>query len=209
MGKKPPDNFSEIGHKAQAEKRLAALQGGIVMHVQSLEHARSNEVLDFCVAQLRAGKTYNELRVMLGLKPANIDKVWRTIRECLVEMILPATEEEALQADAAHSSAMLRKMEEFLEKVEARSVQRQGERNEADFLKLELEAMKQVMEKYAQRTEHYLKMKDIQKKEKRKTGTTIIFKNNFKIARPGEVIDVTNADVGILQATMDDPEDDE
>lgn len=203
-GAPPPENFSELGNKAQAESRLQALQGGIVLHVQNLDHARSDEVLNFCVEQLKAGKTYNELRMMLGCKPASVDRNWRAIRECLVEMILPATEEEALQADAAHSSMMLRRMEEFLDKVEARARASEGAENEHHFLKLELDAMKQVVDKYGQRTDHYLKMKQIQKQEKRKTGTTIVFQNNFKVARPGDVIDVTYADAAKLQSRLDD-----
>ncbi len=157
------------------------------MVVRDLDHARSDEVLNFCVEKLRAGATYNELRLMLGLRPASIDRLWREIRECLVEMILPSSEEEALQADAAASSGLLMRMEGFLEKVERRSYEMRGTDNEHHFLKLELEAMRHVMEKYNKRTEHFLKMKQIQKTEKRKTGTTIIFKNSFKVARPGEV----------------------
>ena len=54
------------------------------MVVRDLDHARSDEVLNFCVEKLRAGATYNELRLMLGLRPASIDRLWREIRECLV-----------------------------------------------------------------------------------------------------------------------------
>lgn len=193
-----------MGNKAQAEKRLAALQGGVVLQVRDLNHARSNEVLDFCVEQLKAGKTYNEVRIMLGLLPANVDKKWRAIRECLAEMILPASEEEALLTEASRSGHMIRRMEEFLDKIEERSQAMKGSETEHHFLKLELEAMKQVVEKQQARTDHFLKMKSIQKAEKRKTGTTIIFKNNFRIARPGDVIDVTNGEIGQLQAKLED-----
>lgn len=193
---------AELATQARKEIALADASLGVVFKVKDLEHARSNEVLMFCVEQLKAGKTYNQLRIMLGCGPASHDRNWRTIRALLIEMILPASEEEALQADATHSSFMLRKMEEFLEKVEKRSADMKGREEEAQFLKLELEAMKAVMEKYNKRTEHYLKVKDIQKKEKRKTGTTIIFQNNYKVARPGDVVDVTPADAAKLVAKV-------
>ena len=199
---RPPPPDSKLGVLAREEEAQRVSEIEVVMKVNSVEEARTDKVLLFCVEQLKAGKTYNELRMMLGCRPASVDRIWREIRACLVEMVLPASEEEALQADAAHSSFMLRKMEEFLSKVEVRSEEKRGAEDEHQFLKLELETMRQVMEKYNKRTEHFLKMKDIQKKEKRKTGTTIIFQNSFKVARPGDVIDVTPADAAKLLATV-------
>lgn len=191
---------AELATQARKEIALADASLGVVFKVRDLAHARTDEVLLFCVEQLKAGRTYNQLRIMLGCGPASHDHVWREIRTLLTEMILPGNEEESLQADSAHSSYMLRKMEEFLVKVEARTLEKRGDEDEANFYKLELEAMKVIMEKYSKRTDHFLKMKDIQKKEKRKTGTTIIFQNNFKVARPGDTIDVTPKDAAELMA---------
>lgn len=206
-GAPPPENFSEMGVLARQERLALAVARGTVMPVRDLDHARSNEILLFCVQELKAGKTYNELRISLGLGPANVDRKWRVIRECLAEVVLPDNEEEALLVDVAQTGAMIRRMEEFLDKIEVRTTEKRGAEDEHHFFKLQLEAMKQVTEKLQARTEYYLKMKAIQKAEKRKTGTTIIFKNNFKIARPGDAIDVTPADAAQLIASV--TEDDE
>lgn len=195
--------ITEMGHKAIKEKSLAERKTKQVMHIGSLEEARSDEVLEFCVEQLRQGKTYNELRLMLGRGPASHDKVWRAVRECLSEMILPATEEEALLSDLARTSHILRRMEEYADEYDKRARELRGAENEHHILKLKLEALKEMNNAYSKRAELYLKMKDIQKKEKRKTGTTIIFQNNYKIKRPGDAIDVTES-VKKLQDGLDE-----
>lgn len=199
-----PPGASEKGVRARAERDARVNETKVVLQVRDLDHARSEEVLGFCVEQLKAGKTYNELRLMLGCRPASVDRVWREIRECLVELVLPATEEEALQGDVAASSGLLRRMEGFLDKIEKRAKDKMNTEEEHYFLKLELEAMRQIMDKYNKRTEHYLKMKDIQKKEKRKTGTTIIFNNLHKVARPGDAVDVTPAGAAKLLEGLDE-----
>jgi hypothetical protein len=84
---------------------------GISLQVRDVAHARSEEVLQFCVDELKDGTTYNDLRLKLGLGPASRDHRWREIREILVEMILPDSEEEALKADAGLSGFMLNKLE--------------------------------------------------------------------------------------------------
>lgn len=169
----------------------------VEMQVNSVKEARSEPVIRFALSELSKGTTYNTLRKKLGLGLARDDRRWRALREILLELILPETEQEALEADLSMSSFLLKRIETFGKKVADRAVACQGEKNEAEFLKLELESMKVQLEKYNKRTEHYLKMKDIKNKEKRKTGTSIFFINKFNVARP-EVPDVPIKDVTSL-----------
>lgn len=157
----------------------------VELQVVDSKHATSEEVLQFCIDHLQKGGTYNVLRLKLGLGPSMTDRRWRRIRAVLAEMILPDTEEEALKLANSMSNFMITKIEVFMEKIEQRALASQGEENEAQFLKLELDAMKMVMDKYEKQTEHFLKMKDIKKKEKGTQGPTIIFNNKFVIPRPG------------------------
>ncbi len=171
---------------AQANQKKWASEVPVVLQVLDMDHAKSEEVLQFCLKELEQGTTYNNLRLKLGLGPASIDRRWREIREILIEMILPETEEEALRTDAGLSGYMISRIEQYITKIQDRALANRGEETEASFLKLELDSMKLLMEKYSKRTDQYLKMKDIQKKEKRTTGTTIIFNNLHQVRRPGE-----------------------
>lgn len=176
--------------KAQAvKKEMLQTPVPVEFPVRDMEHAKSEEVLQYCLKELEGGTTYNELRLKLGLGPASVDRRWREIREILIELILPQDEEEALRTDAGLSGYMLSRIEQYIEKIQERALANRGEENEAAFLKLELDSMKLLMEKYAKRTDQYLKMKDIQKKEKRTTGTTIIFNNLHSIRRPGQELE--------------------
>lgn len=160
-----------------------------VLKVRDLEHARSEEILSFCLKELTSGTTYNALRLKLGCGPAAVDRNWREIRSILSEMILPSDEEEALKASHALSGYMITRIEEFQKKVSTRADEMQGDKNEHFFMKLELDAMKLVTEKLDKRIEHYLHMKDLQKAEKKTRGQTIVFNNKFFIPRPGSVLD--------------------
>jgi hypothetical protein len=174
--------------KAQEKnlERRSSLPIKVELQVVDMKHAESEEVLQYCLKELEQGTTYNDLRLKLGLGPASIDRRWRAIREILIEMILPADEEEALRTDAGLSGYMIARVEEYIKKIQDRAEANRGEDTEAQFLKLELDSIKLLMEKYSKRTDHFLKMKDIQKKEKRTTGTTIIFNNLHQVRRPGE-----------------------
>lgn len=181
----------EKANAVNAERR--STPQGIEFPVRDMDHAKSEEVLQYCLRQLEQGTTYNDLRMKLGLGPASIDRRWREIREILIEMILPADEEEALRTDAGLSGYMIARVEQYILKIQQRAEANRGHDQEASFLKLELDSIKLLMEKYAKRTDQYLKMKDIQKKEKRTTGTTIIFNNLHAVRRPGDVSPLADA----------------
>lgn len=176
----------EKAHKVYAAKIAAEHAEPIVLQVRDLDHARSEEVLEFCLKELKDGTTYNALRIKLGCGTAAYDFRWREIRSLLTEMILPETEEDALLSANALSSYLLQRMEQFANKVKDRAEEMKGDKNEFQYLKLELDAMKILTEKYEARTEHYMKMKDLQKQEKGRHGQTVVFNNKFYIPRPGE-----------------------
>lgn len=219
--KKDSHNPSDVPHGTMTPEKTAAAQAAaaekirrdhsepVVLQVGDIEHAKSEEVLKFCLSQLQAGTTYNALRIKLGLGPAYLDNRWRVIRQLLSEMILPADEDEALMSANALSAYLLKRMEEFTDKAAARALEMRGDKNEFQYLKLELDAMKILTEKYEERTNHYLKMKDLQKQEKGRHGQTVVFNNKFYIPRPGEAIrevgpQVTVAEAVQLAARLDD-----
>ncbi len=177
----PPERATEayLAKKA-SDKEL------VVHLVDSLEKARSEEVLKFCVSELTSGTTYNDLRLKLGLQPRN--RFWQEIRLILAEMIMPADEEEALMASHSLSGYMIKKIEQFQERVSSRAEDLRGDKNEHFFMKMELESMKLITEKLDKRIEHYLKMKELQKAERKTQGQTVVFNNKFYIPRPGEVL---------------------
>lgn len=161
---------------------------GVEFPVVSYKDCEREDVLKFCLDQLKAGVTYNELRMKVGLGPTHLDGRWRKLRRILSDMILPANEEEALLAGYSSTQYVIKKMEMYLEKLGERlqTAQNTADENEHQYWKLELEAMKAIIEKQEKRTDHYLKMKDLQKAEKGRRGSTIIFQNNYSIPRPGE-----------------------
>jgi hypothetical protein len=210
-GSKATEFTKESGKDAAVsslESRGLLDRAEVVLQVKDKDHARSEEVLNFCLTELKSGTTYNALRMKLGLGPASIDRVWRDLRQTLAEMIMPRTEEEAMESDAALSNYMINRLEEFVDKVRDRQSRKVGAEDEHHYWRLELDAMKMVIEKHTKATEAYLKLQGLKRAEKRNTGTTIIFKNQFHVPRPGE-IDVTPlADAAALQAKLTelDPE---
>lgn len=185
-GRKKNGSVEGVARAREVLAQRRSSDVAVELQVRDHEHARSEEVLQYCLSELERGTTYNDLRLKLGLGPASIDRRWREIREILVELILPESEEEALRVDAGLSGFMIGRIESFMKKVEQRAASMAGEDSEAALLKLELDAMKLLMDKYSKRTDHFLKMKDIKSKEKRTTGTTIIFNNLHAVRRPGD-----------------------
>lgn len=180
----------------------------VVLQVQDMEHAKSEEVLKFCISELAQGSTWNELRRKLGLGHASIDRRWRTIRDLLCSAVLPKDDEEALQANYAMSNFMIARMEEFIEYAETRMKESAGKKNEADFLKVKLEAMKTQMSNYQKQFEHYAELKKVKDADKAARGQSIIFQNNFYVPRPGDkvkfedgkpVIDVPGPETDVKQ----------
>jgi hypothetical protein len=186
----PPQSVARAAHVARCA-RDNALE--VVLKVTSIKHARSEEVLAFCLKELKEGTTYNQLRVKLGCKPAAVDQRWRAIRSTLAEMVMPSSDDEAIMASHALSGFMIKKIEDFGIKVQKRALEQRGEENEHHFYKLQLDAMKMIAEKLDKQMEHYIKMKAVQKAEKSTQGTTIVFNNLYHVPRPGDVTPLQDA----------------
>ena len=185
----------------QRRQNILALQGTpVVLQVRDNKHATSEEVLSFCMKELSSGTTYNELRLKLGCGASATDRKWRLVRSALAEIVLPDSEEEALKYAHSLANFMIARLEKFQTKMAKRAESQRGEENEAQFLKLELDAMRLVMEKYDSQTDHYLKMKAIQKREKRTQGRTVVFNNKFYVARPGGENQLEEAAKLVLEA---------
>lgn len=155
-----------------------------------MDHARSSEVLSFCIKELSEGTTYNELRRKLGLGPANIDTRWREIRTRVLDGMVPTNEQEALKAQADQRAYLLTKLESFMEDVEGMLLSLPN--NEEDrklipnLLKLKLESVRTLLEENAKSFEAYLSLKRIKEQDKRTRGQSILIQNNYHINRPGQ-----------------------
>ena len=169
--------------KAKHQKELAV---EVELQVKDIAHARSEEVVRYCIKELSDGSTWNELRRKLGLGHAAVDKRWRTLKDILCSSILPKTEEEALQASLTMSNYMISKMEQFIDYMEERVRDNKGKKSETDMLKIQLEAIKVQHGQYAEQFRHYAKFKDMADTDKRKHGASIIFQNNYYVPRPGD-----------------------
>ena len=80
-------------HQEQAESKVNL---PVVLQVRDIHHARSAEVLAFCLDHLGAGGTWTDLRRKLGLGYGDLR--WKLIRERAVEGLLPVNEDEAIKA---------------------------------------------------------------------------------------------------------------
>jgi hypothetical protein len=178
-----------IPNEEKALRRQALSQIPVMLQVRDSAHARSEEVIRFTIGKLREGHTWTEVRKMLGLGNAAIDRRWRLIKEIICSSVMPENEEEALKASYSLVNYTLDNVEKFLDRVQERSLESLGTKNEPDMLKLELEAMKLQLEVAQNKFEHYMKMKEISKKDQRGTGASIVVQNNYYIPRPGDKLE--------------------
>lgn len=188
MGMSKKDNDGKIAREEKALKKEAERSLPVVMRVEDIAHAKSPEVIQFCVRQLQKGMTWNELRHSLGLGHAGIDRRWRVIKEIICSSVMPENEEEALKASYSLANYTMDQVEKFLDRVQRRSAACEGEENEAQMLKVELETMKLQLDAAEKRFEHYARMKELVKEDKKNQGASIIVQNNYYIPRPGDDI---------------------
>lgn len=174
---------------ALAVKHEKLDQIAVIMPVKDVAHARSEEVLTFAIKKLQEGHTWQELRRMFGLGHSGVDARWRTIKEVICSSVMPANEEEALMASYSMANYTLDCVEKFVERVQERSKAAEGKKEESNFLKVELEAMKLQLESSQKKFEHYAKMKDLVKADKINRGQSIIVQNNYYIPRPGDKLE--------------------
>lgn len=172
--------------KAITELRKQDNQVEVALQVRDMAHAKSEEVLKYCVDELQKGTTWNKLRRKLGLGHAGVDARWRTIKEILCSAVMPASEEEALQASLAMSNYMMTSIEDLIERIDERTRATEGKKEEAQMLKVQLEAIKFQKEIYDKKFEHYAKLKELKMVDKKGQGQSIIFQNNYFVPRPGQ-----------------------
>lgn len=193
--KNPGRSAEELAEIRQrlAEKRKALELLPVEFQVVDMNHAKSPEVMDYCVRHLSSGGTWAELRKKLGLGPSYADRRWRYIRQAILEVAIPLDEQEALQAKYATNQYLLSKLDKFMEEIEDRIVMREGEDNEHHFVKLKLESLKMMFERNEIDFDHYIEMRRLKTAESKSQGVSIIFKNVVQIPRPGE--NLTEVDV--------------
>ena len=158
----------------------------VELQVTDVRHARSAEVLSFCLAHLGSGGTWGALRHKLGLGPGDIR--WRLIRERAVEGLLPTNEEEALKAVGSQRSFLVNKLEGMLEELEERiNMIGDGKRtHDHHFWKLRMEGMNLLLEENSKQLTDHLEIKRAKLSEKANTGVSIIVQNQYYIPRPGD-----------------------
>lgn len=179
--------------KHQAELALVKVD----LQVRDADHARSPEVIDYCVKFLSKGGTWDVLRRKLGVGAANSDNRWRVIRGQVCETFIPKSEEEALLAQANTREFLLQKLEGFVEEVESTISNlpdgEEGLKALPAMMKLKLETLKAFFDENERSFKAYTELKKIKTLEKKNQGGSIIINNNYHMNRPGQnAKDVTN-----------------
>lgn len=183
--------------KALAIRRKEESSIAVELEIKDDEHLFSDEVMTFCVTELSNGTTWNALRRKLGLGPAHIDRRWRKLKDALCSSVLPENVEEALEAQYSMNTFIVNKLEEFVDRIEERVRVKEGAKNEADFWKLQLNSLETLSKQYQERFDNYIALKKVASDDRKKTGPSIIFQNNYYVPRPGdnakEVVEATGA----------------
>lgn len=160
----------------------------VVLQVKDIHHARSAEVLAFCLDHVGSGGTWSDLRRKLGLGFGDIR--WKIIRERAVEGLLPINEDEAIKAVGAKRSYLIDKLEKMLHDLELRmeSLPEMTKDGVYDhhFWKLRIEAMKLLLEENSKNLTDHLEMKKAKAADKMARGGSLIVQNNYYIPRPGD-----------------------
>lgn len=177
----------ELANKKRQEMLLAD-KCEVELQVLDVAHARSSEVLGFCLAHLGSGGTWSSLRHKLGLGPSDIR--WRLIRERAIEGLLPVNEEEALKAVGSQRTFLVQKLELMLETLEARMELFSGKQAtssiDRDFWKIKTEIMKLLLEENSKNLNDHIEIKRVKAQEKANLGASIIVQNQYYIPRPGD-----------------------
>jgi hypothetical protein len=163
-------------------------QNQIEFEVKDSRHARSKEVLDYCVRELAAGTTWRALRFKLGLGDYAHDERWKIIRSRLTNSILPKNEQEAVKANYSILEYYLEKIDDLVMLLDDRIKNSEGLEIESRLIEAQIKAITIAMERQERKLESYFRMRKLQLDEKHTQGPSIIFQNNFHIPRPGEVV---------------------
>jgi len=187
---------------AERKKVLDAIP--VELQVIDVDHAKSKEVLDYCIDKLSAGVAWGELRRMLGVGPSSVDRRWRTIRDLVLSIALPENEEEALKARYSKGAFLLQKLEKFIDEIEARLEVGVEAKVEHNFFKIKLDGLKYLLEQNEKDFEHYVEMRKVKSIDRKSQGPSVIIQNNYHIPRPGDnTKDVTSSDMAEIVGSND------
>lgn len=207
----------EIARARLKEIQDKAASLPVELQVRDAAHARSPEVLKYCIDHLAGGGTWLELKMKLGIRGgAHSDPRWRIIRSLVVEGLLPETDDEAMKAQISQRAFMLDRLEGFLEEVEERLLlqgdDKQDKLVEPMFYKIRMEAMKILLEENEKSFTSHIEMRRLKQAEKKNQGKSIIVNNKFYIPRPGDDLkamrEVSNV-MADAQALLVEPEEDD
>jgi hypothetical protein len=183
--------MSDVGKASEGLKRKRDMENAtqVELVVRDTTHARSEEVIKYCINELNKGSTWNVLRRKLGLGHSGVDHRWRILKEILCSAIMPDTEEAALMANLQASQYMLTRMEHFIEDVETQVQELKGTEEYSKVLKVHLDSIKLQMDTYNKRFEYFAKMKELKVVDQKSHGASVIYQNNYFIPRPGQDVD--------------------
>lgn len=201
---KPQPSMMDGANEARKLRQLELRKVPIELQVRDVDHAKSEEVVQYSITFLATGGTWEELRRKLGLGPAFEDRRWRIVRAAVNEALIPKSEIEALAAQANMRSYLLEKVNTFVEDVE--SMIQQLPNNQDDrkvlpaFMKLRLDGLSKLLEENKNSFDAYVDLRKAKAMDKGAQGRSVIIQNNFHIARPGQspkevteaAIDITN-----------------
>ena len=160
----------------------------VELQVVDIAHARSSEVLAFCLSHLGSGGTWSALRHKLGLGTSDIR--WRLIRERAVEGLLPVDESAAIRAVGSQRTFLVQKLEEMLERLEGRmelfTIKQGVSSIDKDYWKVKTEIMKLLLEENSKNLTDHLEMKKAKAADRFNSGASIIVQNAYYIPRPGD-----------------------
>jgi hypothetical protein len=168
------------------ERRNELANVEVDLQVKDAKHARSPEVVSYCRQFLSDGGTWAELRRKLGLGPAWQDNRWKILRSVVIDALLPASEEEALQQTESERLFLVSKLEEFVSEIEERMLGVVGNKDEYQFWKLKLDGLKIQMEENNKSFDNFAMMKRVKHLDKKTQGPSVVVQYNYHMNRPGD-----------------------
>lgn len=184
--KMTPSAITKKMRAIKAEKKAYLDSIPVEMQVKDTEHARSAEVLQYCLDQLEKGVEWAALRRKLGVGDASYDRRWRIIRESISDILVPSSEDEALKQRYSRGSILLEKLETLVSDIETRLEVGVNDKNEHNWYKIKLDSIKLLLENNEKEFEHYIEMKKAKVADGKTQGPSILIQNNYHLPRPGD-----------------------
>lgn len=180
----------EKANEARLAKQKELNRIKVELQVRDSAHAKSPEVIEFCILHLSKDGTWDELRRKLGLGTASRDVRWREVRAAVLEGLVPGTEEEAMQAQADMRQYLMVKVKNFVEDTEA-FIQtapdgKDGMALLSNFMKLRLDGIQTMLAQNEKSFNAFINVRKAKSMDRRTGGKSVVIQNNFHINRPGD-----------------------